>query len=286
MNIELRISVDKIISAALAEDSAFRDATSALMPRRIRLKAVVAVMKAGESGVICGLDVAERVFRAVSRQNRVKIFVPDGKRVSRGDSLLEVKGPLGAILSAERTALNFVGRLSGIATLSAAFASKARGTRARIFDTRKTTPGLRALEKYAVKTGGGFNHRMSLSDMALVKDNHLAAMSDPEKWVRAARARYGRGGKKIEIECDSLSRIMAVCEAAPDAILLDNMSPSELREAIRTVRKIAPSMVIEVSGGVKLGDVRRISRLCPDRISVGALTHSAKSLDVSLEIPQ
>lgn len=284
MNIELRISVDKIISAALAEDSAFRDATSALMPRRLRLKAAAAVMKAGESGVICGLDVAARVFRAVSRRNRVKILVPDGKKVSRGDSLLEVKGPLGAILSAERTALNFVGRLSGIATLTAAFASKARGTRARIFDTRKTTPGLRALEKYAVKTGGGCNHRMNLSDMALVKDNHLAVISDPEKWVRAARARYGRAGKKIEIECDSPSRLLPVCEAAPDAVLLDNMSPSELRDAIRTVRKINPSIIIEVSGGVKLGDIRRISRLGPDRISVGALTHSAKSLDVSLEI--
>lgn len=264
----------------MTEDRAFSDATCALLPPRAAKAGAIAVMTARETGVVCGLGVAAGVFRATSRRVRVEILVPDGKKVARGEVLLKARGPLRALLAAERTALNFAGRLSGIATLTARFVEAARGTRARIFDTRKTTPCLRELEKSAVRAGGGRNHRMNLADMILVKDNHLAVVPDPLLWVKAARRRR----KQIEIECDSITRLPAVAAAAPDIILLDNMKPPVLRRAIAYIRKFRPSAQIEVSGGVNIKTVRGIARLGPDRISVGALTHSAPSLDLSLEI--
>lgn len=264
----------------MTEDRAFGDATCALLPPLAAKSGAIAVMTARETGVVCGLGVAAEVFRAMSRRVRVEILVPDGKKVARGAALLKARGPLSALLAAERTALNFAGRLSGIATLTARFVDAVRGTRARIFDTRKTTPCLRELEKSAVRAGGGRNHRMNLADMILVKDNHLAVIPDPVLWVKAARRRR----KQIEIECDSITRLPAVAVASPDIILLDNMSPQVLRRAISYLRKYCPSAQIEVSGGVNIKTVRGIARLGPDRISVGALTHSAPSLDLSLEI--
>ncbi len=242
-----------------------------------------AVMVAREPMVVCGLPLAEAAFKEVSRKIDVEHLAKDGARAGRGDVLLRMRGPAGAMLTAERVALNFVQRLSGIASLTARFVDATAGTKAKILDTRKTTPGLRQLEKYAVACGGGTNHRGGLFDRVLIKDNHLAALRlEPpnaiEAAVRRAREKYPK--LLVEVEADTLEQVEQALFAKADVILLDNMSVEELRSAVWLVNG---KTLTEASGGVSLATVKEIASTGVDFISVGALTHSARAADVALD---
>ena len=276
MNFDLQI-----IRNALAEDLGTGDVTTcATVPADLTAGAA---MVAREPLVICGLPLAEAVFNEVSSKTEFQRQAQDGQRARKGQCLLRLRGPAGAMLTAERVALNFVQRLSGIATLTARFVEAVAGTRARILDTRKTTPGLRALEKYAVTCGGGTNHRFGLFDRVLIKDNHLAALRlEPpnpiEAAVRRARAQCPR--LEVEVEAGTLEQVQQALMAKADVILLDNMSNEDLRAAVWLVNGRART---EASGGVSLATVRAIAETGVDYISVGALTHSARASDVALE---
>ncbi len=240
-------------------------------------------MVARESMVVAGLDLAVAAFQEVSGEVAVRREAPDGSRAERGATVLSVEGPSRALLGAERVALNFVQRLSGIATLTAAFVAALAGTSARILDTRKTTPGWRRLEKYAVRCGGGTNHRHGLSDLVLIKDNHLAALRDarPNPVAAAvARARREYPYLKVEVEADRLEQVRQALDAGADIVLLDNMGLDDLRTAAGWCRGRA---LTEASGGVRLETVRAIAETGVDFISAGALTHSARSVDLALD---
>ena len=238
---------------------------------------------ARERVIVAGGETAAEVFRRVNPDLKVEILQPDGAALTGGETILEVRGPARSILTAERVALNFLQRLSGIATLTRQFVDATGKSRARILDTRKTTPGLRALEKAAVVAGGGANHRFNLNDMVLVKDNHLSAGSSfAEFSSNIQRLRQERPGIQIEVEADRLEQVHALLEIEGiDVILLDNMKPSEMREAVALGKK---KVKFEASGGVTLKNVRQIAATGVDYISVGALTHSARAIDLSLEL--
>lgn len=273
--------IQQIVRAALAEDVGSGDVTSlSTVPESLP---AVAKMVARESLVLAGVQVAEVVFREISPLLSCEEKFTDGKRAEKGESLLVIRGPARAILTAERVALNFVQRLSGIATLTAQFVESVKGTGAKILDTRKTTPGLRLLEKYAVACGGGQNHRIGLFDMVLIKDNHLVALrNEPpnaiEAAVRRARERFPK--LKIEVEADTPAQVEEALFAGADVILLDNMTLDDMRAAVFFVNGRAK---LEASGGVNLQTVRGIAETGVDLISVGALTHSARSVDVALD---
>lgn len=266
---------------ALAEDIGSGDVTTlAVVPEDAT---AAGRMRAREPLVVAGLALAEAAFNEVSPAARVMRAVEDGHRVERGTTLARVSGPARALLSAERVALNFVQRLSGVATLAAEFVAAVRGTPARILDTRKTTPGWRRLEKYAVACGGATNHRFGLFDMIFIKDNHLAALKrelpNPiAAAVQRARARYPE--LKAEVEVDTLEQVEQALAAGAELILLDNMSPAQLKLAVQKCRGRA---LTEASGGVTLGSVRAIAEAGVDFISVGALTHSARAVDIGLD---
>lgn len=273
--------ITRHVRAALDEDVRTGDATTlSTVPEDALAKGAV---NAREAIVVAGLAVAETAFQLVSPETRVKPLVKDGDRVARGGCLLEVTGPARALLTAERVALNFLQRLSGVATFTSQFVEAIRGTRAAILDTRKTTPGWRELEKYAVRCGGGQNHRFGLWDMILIKDNHLAALRDARPNPIAAavqRAREKYPTLKVEVEADTLEQVNQAMAAGADIILLDNMSLEQLREAVRMVNGRART---EASGGVNLQTVRGIAETGVDYISVGAITHSARSVDIALD---
>jgi nicotinate-nucleotide pyrophosphorylase (carboxylating) len=240
-------------------------------------------MRAREPLVVAGLDFAEAAFRELSTAVEMERLAKDGQRISSGEILLKISGPAHAILGAERVALNFVQRLSGIATLTAQFVDAIKDTPAQILDTRKTTPGWRQFEKYAVACGGGHNHRSGLFDMVLIKDNHLAALRNAQPnaiaaAVQRARARFPQ--LKIEAEADTLEQAGQAADAGADIILLDNMNPVQLRLA---VQKVKGRVRTEASGGVNLGSVQTIAKTGVDFISVGALTHSARAVDMGLD---
>ncbi len=242
-----------------------------------------AVMLAREPMVVAGLPVGEAVFRALSPDQRVIRAATDGDHVKAGQALLQIEGSARAILSGERVALNYVQHLSGIATLTDQFVKAIKGTRAQILDTRKTTPGLRRLEKYAVTRGGGHNHRRGLFDAVLIKDNHLAALRDEGPNAIAAavkRLRDRHPQHPIEIETDTLEQVEQALAAGADIILLDNMNLVQLRVAVQQAKGRAKT---EASGGVNLSSVRQIAETGVDYISVGALTHSARAVDVALD---
>jgi len=276
-----RSLVQATVRAALAEDIGPGDVTSlATLPARAGL---TVEMRAREPMVAAGLALAETAFRLRSPRVRVQRLARDGQRLRAGDRLLRITGAARAILSAERVALNFVQRLSGVATLTAQFVAAVRGTPTRILDTRKTTPGWRRLEKYAVTCGGGKNHRFGLFDLVLIKDNHLAALraASPNAIAAAVRrARRKYPGLKVEVEADTLAQVRQAVAAGADIILLDNMRPAQLRQAVRIVAGRAKT---EASGGVNLQSVRAIARTGVDFISVGALTHSARAADIGLD---
>jgi nicotinate-nucleotide pyrophosphorylase (carboxylating) len=270
-----------LISLALAEDIGEGDVTTRYFTdpnRRVSGKIV-----AREACVVAGLNVTEEVFRRVDAELSTRRLLEDGARMGPGEVAMELSGRAASVLTAERTALNFLQRLSGVATLAGEYAAAVRGTRAKILDTRKTTPGMRVLEKAAVAAAGGVNHRYGLYDMIMVKDNHLAAHSNlTELQASISRAKSERPQLRVELEADNLQQVREFLTLeGVDVILLDNMGLTELREAV-SLRK--PGLLFEASGGVTLQSVRHIAETGVDFISVGQLTHSARAVDFSLEI--
>lgn len=270
--------VAREVAAALEEDlgAAGDITTNAIVPADAQGEATIVARKAG---VVAGLDLAEAAFRALDPETRFVRIVEDGGTVADGGTIAHISATTRALLTGERTALNFLGRLSGIATLTASFVKAVEGTGARIACTRKTTPGLRAFEKYAVRAGGGVNHRFGLYDAVLVKDNHIAAAGGLAKALERLRARSGHLAR-VEVEVDTLDQLEQALRFPIDAVLLDNMGVEMLKKAVKLV---AGRVVTEASGGVTLETVREIASTGVDLISVGALTHSPRSLDSSLE---
>lgn len=272
---------EPIVRRALDEDLRWGDVTSeTLVPREALARAAVV---ARQDGVVCGIPVAASVFEMVDPAVTVTELVRDGEQVRAGARLMVIEGSARSVLGAERVALNFLQRLSGIASLTARYVAAVVGTDARIVDTRKTTPGLRLLEKYAVRCGGGASHRSSLGDAMLVKDNHLAALAAAgiplRDAVAAARAALPHV-TAVQVEVDTLEQLEEALAAGPDAVLLDNMSPETLREAVRRTGRRA---TLEASGGISLETVRAVAETGVDLISVGALTHSPPAFDAALD---
>jgi nicotinate-nucleotide pyrophosphorylase (carboxylating) len=279
--IELRLPdsvVDKAVAEALAEDLGLGGdiTTQATVSAGTRASGVIAARKAG---TIAGMQLAQAAFKTLDPFTQFEAVIGDGDRVEAGGVIARVSGEARVLLTAERTALNFLGHLSGIATLTARYVAAVSGTKARIIDTRKTTPGLRGLEKFAVRCGGGVNHRFGLFDAILIKDNHIVASGGVGAALERARAHAGHM-VKVEIEVTNLDEIDEALQLDPDALLLDNMDVSALRAA---VREVAGRVVTEASGGVNLDTVRAIAETGVDLISVGALTHSAPVLDIALD---
>lgn len=273
-----RIIVTRAVADALAEDLGLAGdiTTDATVDAGATAKAVVAARR---PGILAGLDLAEAAFAAMDPSIMFTRAKADGDRIASGDVVASISGNARAILTGERVALNYLGRMSGIATLTRHYVDAIAGTKAAIVDTRKTTPGLRAFEKYAVRCGGGQNHRTGLFDAILIKDNHIVAAGGVEAALTRARTHAGHV-VKIEIEVDTLQQLDHVLEHKVDVILLDNMPPETLREA---VARVAGRALTEASGGVNLDTVRDIAEAGVDLISVGALTHSAPVLDLGLD---
>jgi nicotinate-nucleotide pyrophosphorylase (carboxylating) len=274
--------IDRIIELALIEDTGQGDVTSeALIPATLLGTATI---QAKAEGILAGVEIASRVLLRVDPTLEVKVLIPDGSKIRPGDRVATVSGRVISILKAERVMLNFLQHLSGIATLTARYVSRTEGTAATIVDTRKTTPGLRLLEKYAVRTGGGKNHRLHLGDRILIKDNHLAALrtlcANMNDIITKAR-RNAPKGMEVEVEVTSVEEAIEAAQAGADIVLLDNMDPDEMR---RAVDQMPDGVKTEASGGINLENVRAVAETGIDIISIGALTHSAEALDISLEI--
>ncbi len=268
--------LEELVAAALDEDVApLGDLTAALLPAGATVQAVLVPRS---SGVLAGTAAATEAFAQVDRAVRVEWSAAEGDAVAAGQPVARVSGPLGSVLTAERTALNFLCHLSGIATLTRRYVDAVAGTGTLIRDTRKTTPGLRTLEKAAVRAGGGVNHRGNLSDGILVKDNHLAGLSIEEA-VAAARDLWP--GRTVQVECDELAQVKQALAAGADLVLLDNMSPDDVTAAVELVEH---RCLVEVSGGVSLQTVAAYAAAGADLIAIGALTHSAPVLDIGLDL--
>ena len=266
------------VDVALAEDIGQGDLTTrATVPGDAQLKAS---MVAREYMVVAGLPIVEEIVKRLVPNATIKILATDGTAVSPDDVLVELEGPAEGLLTAERTALNSVQFLSGIATLTNAYVTEILGTKATLLDTRKTVPGLRNLSKYAVRCGGGTNHRIRLDDGILIKDNHIAVAGDIATAVRAAKS-YDFGGIKIQAECDTLEQVQEALDAGADSLLLDNMPPPVLRQAVDLIQGQIP---LEASGGVNLKTIRAIAETGVDFISVGAITQRAPAVDIGLDI--
>ena len=274
--------IDRFIADLIAEDSADHDITSiSVFDNNIKCNAVI---ESRDHGVLCGIDFAEMVFRQIDSTILISKVIEDGTEIFEGDVVLDLKGNVNTILAGERIALNLLQHLSGISTLTAQFVESVKSTDAVIMDTRKTIPGLRKIQKYAVKMGGGHNHRMNLADGVLIKDNHIKfseinglSISDV---VNKARSKVGKS-VKIEIEVDDLDQFRKVIDVRPDIILLDNMDVETMEMAVKINDGRA---ILEASGGVKINNVKSIAETGVDLISVGALTHSVNALDMSLTI--
>jgi nicotinate-nucleotide pyrophosphorylase (carboxylating) len=276
--------VQKIVETALAEDLGKGDVTTDLLvPRELQGKAFVLIK---EAGIAAGADVAARTFNSVDPALKVQILIEDGAKVKEGDVLMQISGRVGSILKAERVALNFLQRLSGIASITAQYVEAVHGLGVDIADTRKTTPGLRLLEKYAVKTGGGRNHRMDLGEAILIKDNHFAALKAigmDYKDVVAKAVNDAPSGMTVEAEATTVAEAAEAAEAGADVIMLDNMPIEEMQKAVEEIDGRAE---VEASGGITLKTVRAAAETGVDFISIGALTHSNRALDISLEYEQ
>jgi nicotinate-nucleotide pyrophosphorylase (carboxylating) len=276
---DVSAEIDACINRALAEDIGAGDATTnAIVPAGLKIRGDII---AKQTGIIAGLDVAAKVFFNLDESIAFGTRVSEGERVENGSIVADIFGPARGLLTAERTALNFLGRMSGIATLTRQFVDKIAGTSAKILDTRKTAPGLRVIDKLAVSRGGGHNHRQGLFDMILIKDNHIAAAGSLAEAVR--RVRSAGTDLEIEIEAADLEDVRAGIELGIQRILLDNMSLAMMREAVKLTSRRAK---LEASGNVTLANVREIAETGVDYISVGALTHSAKVFDVSLNFEE
>ena len=274
-----RRQLTSIVRNALREDNAFHDITTiATIVSNRRARGTIVARRAG---VIAGVPFALTAFRMLDPKVAIRVDVDDGGVVEEGTPIMFISGHARALLSAERAALNFMQRLSGIATLTSKYVEAVKGTRARIFDTRKTTPGWRLLEKYAVRAGGGVNHRLDLSDAVLIKDNHIAALDgDIARAVQRVREMVP-DDTRVEVECDSKEQVRAALEAGADVVLLDNMSPTLLRQCVALAKE--HDAITEASGGITLDTVREVAKTGVDWISVGALTHSAAALDLALD---
>jgi len=270
-------AIDSIIDAALREDMPQGDITSeSIIPVDSRARAIIL---AKENGILAGMDVARRVFEKIDPGVKFKKEKNDGQKFCGGETLAVLQGSSISLLKGERTALNFLQRMSGIATTTGMFVQALEGTEAKILDTRKTTPGLRALEKYAVKMGGGQNHRQNLSEMVLIKDNHLKLVGSISEAVKRAKERIAPG-IKVEVEATCLAEVQEAVRAGADMVMLDNMRIDKMKEVIKWVEGKVP---LEASGSVTLEKIKEIAALGIDFISVGSLTHSYKSVDISME---
>ncbi|HBA60316.1 MAG TPA: carboxylating nicotinate-nucleotide diphosphorylase [Elusimicrobia bacterium] len=277
---------DTVIKAALKEDIGSGDVTTRFfVPLGTRFRGK---MLAKDNGVLCGLDVAKRVLELAAPGSKIKTRYKDGARINKGDIVMEVEGPA-TILTAERTALNFLQHMSGVATRAALFSAVIKSSRTKIYDTRKTLPGLRAIEKYAAGVGGARNHRMGLYDMAMIKDNHVAlAGGRPEVLAERIKAmRKAKPGLKIEIEVQSLAQLKAFLPLGADVIMLDNIAYRDMMDAMAMIRSYkGKKPEVEISGGVDLEKAAKFASLGVDRISVGSITSAARPLDISFEVEE
>jgi nicotinate-nucleotide pyrophosphorylase (carboxylating) len=277
-----KLQTEEIIDRALAEDLGKGDVTTdALIPADRRGTGFIVAKK---EGILAGINIAKQVFHQVDPELKAEVVLEDGMRVKPGTKLAKVSGSIASILKAERVALNFLQRLSGIASETNRYVEAVKGLPVRIMDTRKTTPGLRSLEKHAVKAGGGDNHRMSLGDGILIKDNHLAALRSQGLNIKqiVARARQNSPQRlPLEVEVGTVSEALEAVEAGADIVMLDNMSLEDMGKAVKSIHGRA---LIEASGGITLDNVRAVAETGVDFISIGALTHSTKALDISLEL--
>jgi nicotinate-nucleotide pyrophosphorylase (carboxylating) len=274
--------IEEIIDRALAEDLGEGDVTTeALIPSNQQGTGFIV---ANKEGILAGTGAAKQVFHRVDPELKMEILLEDGARVKPGGKVAKASGSIASILKAERVALNFLQRLSGIASETNRYVAKVEGLPVRIMDTRKTTPGLRSLEKYAVRVGGGENHRMNLGDGILIKDNHLAALRSQGLNIKeiVAKARQNTPQQlQVEVEVGTVSEALEAVEAGADIVMLDNMNLEDMRKAVKSIHGRA---LIEASGGITLDNVRAVAETGVDFISIGALTHSARALDISLEL--
>ena len=275
--ITMKLNADRLIMQALEEDITSEDITTNAVMREKQMGEVQLLCK--QDGVLAGLWVFERVFQLLDPETEAQFYVKDGDKVKAGQLAGVVRGDIRVLLSGERTALNFLQRMSGIATYTHQIAELLKGSRTRLLDTRKTTPNMRIFEKYAVKTGGGYNHRYNLSDGILLKDNHIAAAGSMKKAVEMARE-YAPFVRKIEVETENLDMVREALEAGADIIMLDNMTPEMMKEAVDLIQGRAQT---ECSGNVTRENIDKVLSLGVDYISCGALTHSAPILDLSLK---
>ena len=275
--------IDLTVKLALREDVGSRDiTTSSIIPKNAHVKAEI---EAKSSGVLCGVEIAELVFRFVDENVRFLPVGKDGDPLEPGQEIAYIEGSAASVLIAERTALNFLSHLSGIATLTRQFVDKVKGTPAKILDTRKTTPNLRVLEKFAVKTGGGTNHRAGLYDQVLIKDNHLKILRNEKIVDIVALAKHSaQKSMPVGIEVKNLKELEEALKSKADYILLDNMTPDKIKECVQMRAQAAKKIPFEVSGGINLQNVRSYAELGVERISIGSLTHNAPALDISLDI--
>lgn len=276
-SITMQLQADKLIRMALEEDITSEDvSTNAVMPTKVQ---GTVDLIAKEDGVIAGMDVYARVFKLLDEDTEIEMFCHDGDEVREGDLMAKVTGDIRVLLSGERVALNYLQRMSGIATYTSNVAKLLEGSKTKLLDTRKTTPNMRIFEKYAVRVGGGYNHRYNLSDGVLLKDNHIGAAGSVAKAVEMAKE-YAPFVRKIEVEVENLDMVREAVDAGADIIMLDNMSPEDMKEAIRIIDGRAET---ECSGNVTKENIDRLTSLGVDYISSGALTHSAPVLDISLK---
>lgn len=277
-SIKENVLIDKIIEQALLEDIGTGDITTeSIIPSNLKAKGII---KTSEEGVVAGLDIVFLVFKKLDSEICFQSKIKDGNKILPGEILGEITGPARTILKGERVALNFLQRMSGIATITSKFCQQVKDFPVRIFDTRKTTPGLRILEKYAVRMGGGHNHRFGLYDAVLIKDNHIAVAGGIKSAVNSVRKQISHT-VKIEVEVENLSQFQEALKVQVNIIMLDNMDLETMKEAVKLVKGKA---LIEASGGITLEKVKEIAQTGVDLISVGALTHSVKALDISMEI--
>lgn len=274
-------AVQRLLDLALEEDVGRGDVTSASVIEETQ--EAEADIIARERAVVCGLGVVEAVFTRFDWRTRVRMKLADGDMAGPGALVCTVRGPAQGILAGERTALNFLQRLSGISTLTQAFVAAAEGAKLRVTDTRKTSPGMRALEKYAVRVGGGMNHRSDLASGILIKDNHIALVGSVREAIRRARDNAPHG-LRIAVEVDDMGQLEEAMEAGAEVVLLDNFQPRDLIEAVKRVRERAPRTTVEASGGVTLDRMREVAKTGVDVISIGAVTHSARAIDFTCEI--
>lgn len=274
-------TISRIIQTALAEDRVGHDiTTNALIDKRQTSEAYII---SRQDAVICGTAIVKEIFKITGNKVRAFAYHKDGAKIRKNEPVIFLKGNTRAILSDERVALNFLGHLSGIATLTSKFVEAVKPYHAKVFDTRKTTPGLRDLEKYAVRCGGGENHRRDLSDMGLIKDNHLSSLKDLSlaDVIKIARRKTQ---KRVEIEVETLEQLKHVLPVKPDIILLDNMTPAQIQKAVLLKRKFKSRCLLEASGGITLKNIKQFAKTGVNRISVGTMTHSAAAINFSLEM--